>query len=184
MTVPVEGRIYPPKKLPIFCWEFEDYVIGTIVFGQLERICSAAKRLFSWFRFLQSEYLPWICPDLAFLIFHKGFFATAPQVWHQGAAEKNKFNACLIYSAAISRSSNLGHWAWGGMDLSQMATPFVLPGHLLSYSGRMALVGAPSGPEDRKSQNGKAKAIRAQHSLAPWVFCLGLDGLDLTPDQR
>lgn len=61
-------------------------------------------------------------PVGVFMIFHTVFCATAATIVSGAMAERTKFIAYLIYSAAISLVIYpvTGHWIWGGGWLSQM----------------------------------------------------------------
>ncbi len=110
-------------------------------------------------------------PDMAFLIFQTVFAATAATIVSGAMAERTKFNAYLIYSAAITLIIYpvSGHWAWGGGWLSQMETPFHdFAGSSVVHmvGGMAAMIGASVlGPRIGKyDKNGKAKAIPG-HSI-------------------
>jgi Amt family ammonium transporter len=110
-------------------------------------------------------------PDMAFLIFQTVFAATAATIVSGAMAERTKFNAYLIYSAAITLIIYpvSGHWAWGGGWLSQLETPFhdFAGSSVVHMVGGMAamigasVLGARIGKYDK---NGKAKAIPG-HSI-------------------
>lgn len=61
-------------------------------------------------------------PIGVFLIFHTVFCATSATIVSGSMAERTKFLAYLLYSAAISIFIYLvtGHWIWGGGWLAQM----------------------------------------------------------------
>jgi Amt family ammonium transporter len=110
-------------------------------------------------------------PDMAFLIFQTVFAATAATIVSGAMAERTKFNAYLMYSAAITLIIYpvSGHWAWGGGWLSQMGTPFHdFAGSSVVHmvGGMAAMIGASVlGPRIGKyDKNGKAKAIPG-HSI-------------------
>lgn len=115
-------------------------------------------------------------PDMAFLIFQTVFAATASTIVSGAMAERTKFNAYLMYSAAITMIIYpiSGHWAWGGGWLSQMSVPFHdFAGSSVVHmvGGMAALIGASVlGPRIGKyDKNGNAKAIPG-HSITLATF--------------
>ena len=69
-----------------------------------------------------SQALPSGVPLWAFAIFQTVFCATSATIVSGAMAERTKFSAYCIYSAAISLLIYpvSGHWIWGGGWLSQM----------------------------------------------------------------
>ena len=84
-------------------------------------------------------------PIGVFLIFHTVFCATAATIVSGSMAERTKFLAYLLYSAAISIFIYpvTGHWIWGGGWLSQMGFhDFAGSTAVHMVGGICALVGA------------------------------------------
>lgn len=103
-------------------------------------------------------------PIGVFMIFHTVFCATAATIVSGAMAERTKFSAYLVYSAAISIFIYplTGHWIWGGGWLSQMGFhDFAGSTAVHMVGGICALVGAKIvGPRIGKyTSEGKANAI-------------------------
>ncbi|MDD3339334.1 MAG: ammonium transporter [Lachnospiraceae bacterium] len=103
-------------------------------------------------------------PVGVFMIFHTVFCATAATIVSGAMAERTKFSAYLIYSAAISIFIYpvSGHWIWGGGWLSQMGFhDFAGSTAVHMVGGVCALVGAKIlGPRIGKyDKAGKAQAF-------------------------
>lgn len=103
-------------------------------------------------------------PVGVYIIFHTVFCATAATIVSGSMAERTKFKAYLLYSAAISIFIYpvSGHWIWGGGWLSEMGFhDFAGSTAVHMVGGICALVGAKIlGPRIGKyDKNGKVKAI-------------------------
>lgn len=172
-----------------------DYVIGTIAFWLVGfGLMFGTKNGFigNFDLFSQNTYRTDM-PDFAFLIFQTVFAATAATIVSGAMAERTKFNAYLIYSAAISLIIYpiSGHWAWGGGWLSTMTTPFHdFAGSSVVHmvGGCVALVGAAAlGPRIGKyDAKGNAKAIPG-HSItlaALGVFVLWIGWFGFNPGSQ
>ncbi len=172
-----------------------DFVIGTIAFWAIGfGIMFGATNGF-WGGidlFTQNTYRTDM-PDLAFLIFQTVFAATAATIVSGAMAERTKFNAYLVYSAAITLIIYpvSGHWAWGGGWLSQMAVPFHdFAGSSVVHmvGGMAAMMGAITlGPRIGKyDKDGKAKAIPG-HSMSMatlGVFILWIGWFGFNPGSQ
>ena len=115
-------------------------------------------------------------PIGVFLIFHTVFCATSATIVSGSMAERTKFLAYLIYSAAISIFIYpvSGHWIWGGGWLAQMGFhDFAGSTAVHMVGGVCALVGAKIlGPRIGKyGKDGKVKAIPG-HNLS--IAALGV----------
>ena len=105
-----------------------DFAIGTPLFWLLGfgLMFGGAGALIGGFDpLVQGDYssiLPDGVPLPAFLIFQTVFCATAATIVSGAMAERTKFAAYCIYSAAISLVIYpiSGHWIWGGGWLAQM----------------------------------------------------------------
>ena len=112
-------------------------------------------------------------PIGVFLIFHTVFCATSATIVSGSMAERTKFLAYLLYSAAISIFIYpvTGHWIWGGGWLAQMGFhDFAGSTAVHMVGGICALVGAKIlGPRIGKfeKKNGKITKVHAipGHSL-------------------
>lgn len=111
-----------------------------------------------------SQALPSGVPLWAFAIFQTVFCATSATIVSGAMAERTKFSAYCIYSAAISLLIYpvSGHWIWGGGWLSQMgfhdfagSTAVHMVGGICAMIGAKIL-GARIGKYDK---NGKPQAI-------------------------
>ena len=99
-----------------------------------------------------------------FLFFHTVFCATSATIVSGAMAERTKFIAYLLYSAAISIFIYpiTGHWIWGNGWLSQMGFhDFAGSCAVHMVGGVCALIGAKIlGPRrDKYTKDGRAKAI-------------------------
>lgn len=111
-----------------------------------------------------SQALPSGVPLWAFAIFQTVFCATSATIVSGAMAERTKFSAYCIYSAAISLLIYpvSGHWIWGGGWLSQMGFhDFAGPTAVHMVGGICAMIGAKIlGPRIGKyDKNGKPQAI-------------------------
>ena len=116
-----------------------------------------------------SSILPAGVPKEAFLIFQTVFCATAATIVSGAMAERTKFSAYCMYSAAISLIIYpvSGHWVWGGGWLAEMgfhdfagSTAVHMVGGICALIGA-AIIGPRIGKFDSK---GKPRAIPG-HSL-------------------
>ncbi|MFR2412701.1 ammonium transporter [[Ruminococcus] torques] len=111
-----------------------------------------------------SQALPSGVPLWAFAIFQTVFCATSATIVSGAMAERTKFSAYCIYSAAISLLIYpvSGHWIWGGGWLSQMGFhDFAGSTAVHMVGGICAMIGAKIlGPRIGKyDKNGKSQAI-------------------------
>lgn len=111
-----------------------------------------------------SQALPSSVPLWAFAIFQTVFCATSATIVSGAMAERTKFSAYCIYSAAISLLIYpvSGHWIWGGGWLSQMGFhDFAGSTAVHMVGGICAMIGAKIlGPRIGKyDKNGKPQAI-------------------------
>ena len=111
-----------------------------------------------------SQALPSGVPLWAFAIFQTVFCATSATIVSGAMAERTKFSAYCIYSAAISLLIYpvSGHWIWGGGWLSQMGFhDFAGSTAVHMVGGICAMIGAKViGPRIGKyDKNGKPQAI-------------------------
>lgn len=116
-----------------------------------------------------SAILPAGVPKYAYLIFQTVFCATAATIVSGAMAERTKFLAYCLYSAAISAIVYpiSGHWIWGGGWLAQLGFhDFAGSTAVHMVGGVAALVGAKIiGPRIGKyDSDGKPRAIPG-HSL-------------------
>lgn len=111
-----------------------------------------------------SSILPAGVPLWAFVIFQTVFCATSATIVSGAMAERTKFSAYCIYSAAISLFIYpiSGHWIWGGGWLAELgfhdfagSTAVHMVGGVCALIGAM-LLGARIG---KYGKDGKAKAI-------------------------
>lgn len=172
-----------------------DFVIGTLVFWALGFGIMFGARNGFWGGidlFTRHSYRTDM-PDMAFLIFQTVFAATASTIVSGAMAERTKFNAYLMYSAAITLVIYpvSGHWAWGGGWLSQLSTPFhdFAGSSVVHMVGGMAamvgskVLGARIGKYDK---GGKAKAIPG-HSITLatlGVFILWIGWFGFNPGSQ
>ena len=111
-----------------------------------------------------SHILPAGVPLWAFAIFQTVFCATSATIVSGAMAERTKFSAYCIYSAAISLIIYpiSGHWIWGGGWLSQLGFhDFAGSTTVHMVGGVCAMIGAAVlGPRIGKyDKNGKPRAI-------------------------
>lgn len=111
-----------------------------------------------------SHVLPSGVPLWAFVIFQTVFCATSATIVSGAMAERTKFSAYCIYSAAISLLIYpiSGHWIWGGGWLSQLGFhDFAGSTAVHMVGGICAMIGAKIlGPRIGKyDKNGKPQAI-------------------------
>lgn len=111
-----------------------------------------------------SQALPSGVPLWAFAIFQTVFCATSATIVSGAMAERTKFSAYCIYSAAISLLIYpvSGHWIWGGGWFSQMGFhDFAGSTAVHMVGGICAMIGAKIlGPRIGKyDKNGKPQAI-------------------------
>lgn len=111
-----------------------------------------------------SDILPEGVPLWAYAIFQTVFCATSATIVSGAMAERTKFSAYCIYSAAISLFIYpiSGHWIWGGGWLAQMGFhDFAGSTAVHMVGGVCALIGAAIlGPRIGKyDKDGKPKAI-------------------------
>ena len=106
-------------------------------------------------------------PIGVFLIFHTVFCATSATIVSGSMAERTKFLAYLLYSAAISIFIYpvTGHWIWGGGWLAQMGFhDFAGSNCIHMVGGICALIGAYIlGPRIGKFTKNKAGKITNTH---------------------
>ncbi len=147
-----------------------DFCIGTpcfwlIGFGVM---FGAGTGLFGWIDPLimkdYSHILPEGVPLWAYAIFQTVFCATSATIVSGAMAERTKFSAYCIYSAAISLFIYpiSGHWVWGGGWLAQLGFhDFAGSTAVHMVGGVCALIGAAIlGPRIGKyDKNGKPRAI-------------------------
>ena len=159
-----------------------DFCIGTplywlfgygIMFG-------AGSALFGWIDpFIMGDYshiLPAGVPLWAYAIFQTVFCATSATIVSGAMAERTKFSAYCIYSAAISLFIYpvSGHWIWGGGWLADLGFhDFAGSTAVHMVGGVCALIGAKIlGPRIGKyGKDGKPKAILG-HNLS--IAALGV----------
>ena len=159
-----------------------DFCIGTplywlfgygIMFG-------AGTALFGWIDpFIMKDYshiLPAGVPLWAYAIFQTVFCATSATIVSGAMAERTKFSAYCVYSAAISLFIYpvSGHWIWGGGWLAEMGFhDFAGSTAVHMVGGVCALIGAKIlGPRVGKyGKDGKPRAILG-HNLS--IAALGV----------
>ena len=135
-----------------------------------------------------SAILPAGVPLWAFAIFQTVFCATSATIVSGAMAERTKFSAYCIYSAAISLLIYpiSGHWIWGGGWLAQIGFhDFAGSTAVHMVGGVCALIGAAIlGPRIGKyDKNGKPKAILGHNLTAAalgvfvlWFCWFGFNG--------
>ena len=147
-----------------------DFCIGTPCFWLVGFgiMFGAGTQLFGWIDpMIMKDYshiLPAGVPLWAFAIFQTVFCATSATIVSGAMAERTKFSAYCIYSAAISLLIYpvSGHWIWGGGWLSQLGFhDFAGSTAVHMVGGVCACIGAwMLGPRIAKyDKNGKPKAI-------------------------
>ncbi len=159
-----------------------DFCIGTplywlfgfgIMFG-------AGSALFGWIDpFIMGDYsavLPAGVPLWAYAIFQTVFCATSATIVSGAMAERTRFSAYCVYSAAISLFIYpvSGHWIWGGGWLAEMGFhDFAGSTAVHMVGGVCALIGAKMlGPRLGKyGKDGKPRAILG-HNLS--IAALGV----------
>ena len=147
-----------------------DFCIGTPCFWLVGFgiMFGAGTQLFGWIDpMIMKDYshiLPAGVPLWAFAIFQTVFCATSATIVSGAMAERTKFSAYCIYSAAISLLIYpvSGHWIWGGGWLRQLGFhDFAGSTAVHMVGGVCACIGAwMLGPRIGKyDKNGKPKAI-------------------------
>ncbi|MEE1003447.1 MAG: ammonium transporter [Acutalibacteraceae bacterium] len=147
-----------------------DFCIGTPAFWLVGFgiMFGSGTALFGWIDpMIMKDYshiLPDGVPLWAFAIFQTVFCATSATIVSGAMAERTKFSAYCIYSAAISLFIYpvSGHWIWGGGWLSQLGFhDFAGSTAVHMVGGICAMIGAKIlGPRIGKyDKNGKPRAI-------------------------
>ena len=147
-----------------------DFCIGTPCFWLIGFgiMFGAGTGLFGWFDpMIMKDYshvLPAGVPLWAYAIFQTVFCATSATIVSGAMAERTKFSAYCIYSAAISLLIYpiSGHWIWGGGWLSELGFhDFAGSTCVHMVGGVCALIGAKMlGPRIGKyGKDGKPRAI-------------------------
>ena len=147
-----------------------DFCIGTPCFWLVGFgiMFGAGTKLFGWIDpMIMKDYshvLPAGVPLWAFAIFQTVFCATSATIVSGAMAERTKFSAYCIYSAAISLIIYpvSGHWIWGGGWLSELGFhDFAGSTAVHMVGGVCALIGAKMlGPRIGKyDKKGKPRAI-------------------------
>ena len=159
-----------------------DFCIGTPIYWLIGfgLMFGTGTALFGWIDpFIMKEYdavLPAGVPLWAFAIFQTVFCATSATIVSGSMAERTKFSAYCIYSAAISLFIYpiSGHWIWGGGWLAEMGFhDFAGSTAVHMVGGVCALIGAKIlGPRIGKyGKDGKPRAILG-HNLS--IAALGV----------
>ena len=147
-----------------------DFCIGTPCFWLVGFgiMFGAGTKLFGWIDpMIMKDYshvLPSGVPLWAFAIFQTVFCATSATIVSGAMAERTRFSAYCIYSAAISLIIYpvSGHWIWGGGWLSELGFhDFAGSTAVHMVGGVCALIGAKMlGPRIGKyDKKGKPRAI-------------------------
>mgnify|MGYP002515790590 CR=1 FL=1 len=147
-----------------------DFCIGTPCFWLIGFgiMFGSGTALFGWIDpMIMKDYshiLPAGVPLWAYAIFQTVFCATSATIVSGAMAERTKFSAYCIYSAAISLFIYpvSGHWIWGGGWLAELGFhDFAGSTAVHMVGGICALIGAKIlGPRIGKyDQNGKPRAI-------------------------
>ena len=147
-----------------------DFCIGTPCFWLIGFgiMFGTGNSIFGWFDPMitkdYSSILPAGVPLFAFAVFQTVFCATSATIVSGAMAERTKFSAYCIYSAAISLLIYpiSGHWIWGGGWLSELGFhDFAGSTAVHMVGGVCALIGAKIlGPRIGKyDKNGKPRAI-------------------------
>ena len=171
-----------------------DFCIGTPCFWLVGfgLMFGTGTALFGWIDpMIMKDYssiLPAGVPLWAYAIFQTVFCATAATIVSGAMAERTKFSAYCIYSAAISLVIYpiSGHWIWGGGWLSQLGFhDFAGSTAVHMVGGVCALIGAAMlGPRIGKyDKNGKPRAILGHNLTAAalgvfilWFCWFGFNG--------
>ena len=159
-----------------------DFCIGTPLYWLLGYgiMFGTGTALFGWIDpFIMKDYssvLPAGVSLWAFAIFQTVFCATSATIVSGAMAERTKFSAYCIYSAAISLFIYpvSGHWIWGGGWLAEMGFhDFAGSTAVHMVGGVCALIGAKMlGPRIGKyGKDGKPRAILG-HNLS--IAALGV----------
>ena len=159
-----------------------DFCIGTPLYWLMGFgiMFGSGTALFGWIDpFIMKDYgavLPDGVPLWAYAIFQTVFCATSATIVSGAMAERTKFSAYCVYSAAISLFIYpvSGHWIWGGGWLAEMGFhDFAGSTAVHMVGGVCALIGAKMlGPRIGKyDRDGKPKAILA-HNLS--IAALGV----------
>ena len=159
-----------------------DFCIGTPLYWLFGygMMFGAGTALFGWIDpFVMKDYshiLPAGVPLWAYAIFQTVFCATSATIVSGAMAERTKFSAYCIYSAAISLFIYpvSGHWIWGGGWLAEMGFhDFAGSTAVHMVGGVCALIGAKIlGPRVGKyGKDGKPRAILG-HNLS--IAALGV----------
>ncbi|MBR0514016.1 MAG: ammonium transporter [Clostridia bacterium] len=159
-----------------------DFCIGTPIYWLIGFgiMFGSGTALFGWIDpFIMKEYgavLPDGVPLWAFAIFQTVFCATSATIVSGAMAERTKFSAYCIYSAAISLFIYpvSGHWIWGGGWAAEMGFhDFAGSTAVHMVGGVCALIGAKMlGPRIGKyGKDGKPRAILG-HNLS--IAALGV----------
>ncbi|MBQ6595425.1 MAG: ammonium transporter [Clostridia bacterium] len=159
-----------------------DFCIGTPLYWILGYgiMFGAGSALFGWIDpFIMRDYshiLPPGVPLFAYAIFQTVFCATSATIVSGAMAERTKFSAYCVYSAAISLFIYpvSGHWIWGGGWLARLGFhDFAGSTAVHMVGGVCALIGAKIlGPRIGKyARDGKPRAIPG-HSLS--IAALGV----------
>ena len=159
-----------------------DFCIGTPCFWLVGFgiMFGAGTGLFGRFDpFIMGDYshiLPAGVPLWAFAIFQTVFCATAATIVSGAMAERTKFSAYCLYSAAISLIIYpvSGHWIWGGGWLSELGFhDFAGSTAVHMVGGVCALIGAKIlGPRIGKyDKNGKPYTNRDELLRRLYVAC-------------
>lgn len=171
-----------------------DFCIGTPCFWLIGFgiMFGSGTALFGWFDpLIMKEYgsvLPDGVPLWAFAVFQTVFCATSATIVSGAMAERTKFSAYCIYSAAISLLIYpiSGHWIWGGGWLSEMGFhDFAGSTAVHMVGGVCACIGAAIlGPRIGKyGKDGKPRAILGHNMTAAalgvfvlWFCWFGFNG--------
>ena len=159
-----------------------DFCIGTPIFWLVGFgiMFGSGTALFGWIDPLimkdYSHILPAGVPLWAYAIFQTVFCATSATIVSGAMAERTKFSAYCLYSAAISLFIYpvSGHWIWGGGWLAELGFhDFAGSTAVHMVGGVCALIGAKIlGPRIGKyGRDGKPKAILG-HNLS--IAALGV----------
>ena len=129
--------------------------------------------------FIQGSYDFGTLPVWVYVVFQTVFCATAATIVSGSMAERTKFSAYCLYSAAISLIVYpiSGHWIWGGGWLSQLGFHDFAGSTAVHFVGGLtAMLGAAMlGPRIGKyGKDGKARAIPGHNltAMALGVFIL------------